>query len=211
MDFLRFAEYLEENDEKSTTLQLFDCDGTLFDHDSTKLRVHVLDPNGKRVRTLTHSEFNTHQLPPGHQYDFSEFRSSDVFQQSAKPIRKMIAKLKAIHKNNKNVEILTARADMDDKDKFAQHMNKYGIDIDQIHVRRAGNMPGKAHEAKAAVVSNLINQNGYKKVHLYDDSVDNLNAILKLKSKHPEVEFHAHHVRHDPETGRVVVTHRKTE
>jgi hypothetical protein len=209
---LKFSEYMiteERKDPDSTTLHSFDMDETLMAHDHNKLRVHVVDPNGKKVRTLSNQEFNTHQLPPGHNYDFSEFRSSDVFGQSASPIRKMIAKLKAIHKNNKNVEILTARGDMDDKDKFAHHMQKYGIDIDKIHVRRAGNMPGKPADTKAAVMSNLINQNGYKKVHLYDDSVDNLNAFLKLKRQHPEVEFNAHHVRHDPETGEVVVTSRK--
>jgi hypothetical protein len=209
---LKFTEYMiteERKDPDSTTLHAFDMDETLMAHDHNKLRVHVMDPNGRKVRTLSNQEFNTHQLPPGHNYDFSEFRSSDVFGQSASPIRKMIAKLKAIHKNNKNVEILTARGDMDDKDKFAHHMQKYGIDINQVHVRRAGNMPGKPADTKAAVMSNLINQNGYKKVHLYDDSVDNLNSFLKLKRQHPEVEFNAHHVRHDPETGDVVVTSRK--
>ena len=209
---LKFTDYMlteERKDPDSTTLHAFDMDETLMAHDHNKLRVHVMDPNGRKVRTLSNQEFNTHKLPPGHSYDFSEFRSSDVFGQSASPIRKMIAKLKAIHKNNKNVEILTARGDMDDKDKFAHHMKKYGIDINQIHVRRAGNMPGKPADTKAAVMSNLINQNGYKKVHLYDDSVDNLNAFLKLKRQHPEVEFNAHHVRHDPETGDVVVTSRK--
>jgi len=208
---INFKNFLfeERKDPDSTTLHAFDMDETLMAHDHNKLRVHVLDPNGNRVRTLSNQEFNTHQLPPGHSYDFSEFRSSDVFGQSASPIRKMIAKLKAIHKNNKNVEILTARGDMDDKDKFAHHMKKYGIDINQVHVRRAGNLPGKPADTKAAVMSDLIAKNGYRKVHLYDDSADNLNAFLKLKRQHPDVEFHAHHVQHNPETGEVTVTSRK--
>ena len=206
-----FKEYIvEKMDPESDTLHAFDMDETLFAHDHHKLRVHVKDPNGQRVRTLTNQEFNTHQLPPGHSYDFGEFKSSDVFAQSAKPIRKMIAKMKAIHKNNKNVEILTARSDLDDKNKFAHHMGKYGIDTKQIHVRRAGNLQGmRPPQAKAAVVSDLINQNGYKRVHLYDDSHDNLDHFLKLKKQHPDVEFHAHHVQHDPETGDVNITTRK--
>ena len=45
----------------------------------------------------------------------------------------------------------------------------------------------------------------------YDDSVDNLNGFMKLKKQFPEVEFHAHHVQHDPETGNVTVTSTSSE
>jgi hypothetical protein len=209
MDMFSFKEFVveEKKDSESKTLHAFDMDETLFAHDHHILRVHVKDHHGNRVRTLSNQEFNTHQLPPGHQYDFGEFKSSEVFGRSAKPIRKMIAKLKAIHKNNKNVEILTARSDLDDKDRFAHHMKKYGIDIDKIHVRRAGNIGNqKPAEAKKQVMHDLITQNGYKKVHLYDDSHDNLEKFLSLKSKHKDVEFHAHHVAHDPKTGDVNIT-----
>lgn len=208
-----FSQFLKEEQERkdptSKTAHWFDIDDTLFHHDPEGLRIHVLDPHGNRVRTLTSSEFNTHSLPDSHNYDFREFRSSDAFGQHARPIRKMIAKLKAIHKNNKNVEILTARSDLDDKDKFAHHMSKYGIDTKEVHVRRAGNLPLKPAEAKAAIVHDLINKHGYNKVHLYDDSLDNLNKFIRLKKDHPEVEFNAHHVQHDPETGNVIVKSRQ--
>lgn len=198
---------VEKKDPDSDTLHAFDMDETLFAHDNNKLRIHVLDHMGNRVRSLTNQEFNRHSLPENHKYDFSEFRSSEKFGQTAKPIRKMIAKMKAIHKNNKNVEILTARADLDDQPKFARHMKKFGIDIGEIHVRRAGNVGAKSSgEGKAIVMDQLIKKNGYKKVHLYDDHPDNLKHFLNLNKKHPDVEFHAHHVEHDPETGLVKVT-----
>ena len=206
---LRFNQFIvEKKDPESDTLHAFDIDETLFAHDHNKLRVHVNDARGNRVRSLTNQEFNNHKLEPGHQYDFSEFRSSDIFQQSASPIRKMIAKLKAIHRNNKNVEMLTARGDLDDQPKFARHMRKFGMDIDKdIHVRRAGNLQGmKPADSKAKVISDLIKKHGYKKINLYDDSLDNIKGMLKLKSKHPDVEFHGHHVQHDPETGKVKLT-----
>ena len=187
----------------------FDIDETLFAHDHNKLRVHVKDPSGRKVKTLTNQEFNSHQLDPGHNYDFSEFRSSDVFNQSATPIRGMIAKMKAMKKNGANVEMLTARGDLDDKNKFAAHMNKYGIDITPgsgIHVRRTGNAPGKPADMKAAHIAGAIQKEGLKEVHLFDDSIDNINGMLKLHKKFPEVAFHGHHVQHDPKTGRVNVT-----
>jgi FMN phosphatase YigB (HAD superfamily) len=201
---------LERKDPTSSTAHLFDIDDTLFHHDNSKLQVHVKDKKtGERITSLSNQQYNSHKLDPNHEYDYSDFKSSSVFQKTAKPIRSMIAKMKAIHKNNKNVEIVTARADFDDKDKFAHHMKKYGIDIGDIHVRRSGNLDARVRPAvnKAKVISGLIKQEGYKKVHLYDDSHENLDAFKALKDQHPDVEFHAHHVHHDPETGKVTVTH----
>jgi len=207
-----FSEFVAEaKDPTSKTLHAFDIDETLFAHDHSKLKVHVKDKKtGKRVMSLSNQQYNSHKLHPNHEYDYQDFKSSDVFQKSAHPIRKMIAKMKAIHKNNKNVEMVTARSDMDDKDKFAHHMKKYGIDIGQIHVRRSGNIDPRGHPAvnKAKMISHLIKTNGYKQVHLYDDSLDNLNHLLALKAKHPDVTFHAHHVQHDPVTNNVKITSR---
>ena len=200
-------EVQERKDPKSKTLHAFDMDEVLFHHDHSKLKVHVKDQNGKRVQSLTNTEYNDHKLASGQSYDYSDFKSHKVFQRSAHPIHKMINKLRAIHNNNKNVEIVTARSDMDDKHGFMKTLNHHGIDTRKIHVRRAGNLnaPSPA-EAKHRVIGDLIRKHGYKKVHLYDDSHANLNEFLKLKDDHPDVEFHAHHVSHDPETGHVKIT-----
>jgi hypothetical protein len=206
---IQFSQYLAEAKENTKTLHCFDIDETLFSHDHNKLRVHVTDQMGRRVRSLTNQEYNSHQLSPGHRYDFSEFRSSDVFTKSAQPIRKMLAKLKAIQRNGGKTAIVTARSDLDDQPKFAHHMSKYGIDIGKTHVYRAGNLNMKGPKAKAAIISALIQKHGHDKVHLYDDHPGNLEEFLKLKKQHPNVEFHAHHVDHDPKTGNVRVTTRK--
>lgn len=206
---LSFKDFiLERKNPNSTTFHAFDIDETLFAHDHDKVKIHVRDKKtGNLVKSLTNQEYNSHKLHPDHEYDYSEFRSSKVFEKSAKPIRSMIAKMKAIHKRNANVEMVTARADLDDKNHFAKHMAKYGIDIGKIHVRRSGNLGGSsAPKNKAAMISHLIKTNGYKKVHLYDDSMDNLEHFKALKAEHPDVEFHAHHVQHNPETGKTTLT-----
>lgn len=214
---LNFKQYIFEEDTpvvSKKSKHYFDIDETLFAHDHSKLRVHVKDPSGRRVRTLTNQEFNSHQLSPDHSYDFSEFRSSDVFSKSAKPIRKMLGKMKAMKKNGANVEMLTARADLDDKHKFADHMNKYGIDITPgsgIHVRRAGNMSGKPADTKAIHIADAIQKEGLSEVHLYDDSIDNIKGMMKLKKQFPDVALHGHHVQHDPETGEVNITRYSSE
>lgn len=218
---LQFKQFVIETKEAESPVSkgrkakhFFDIDETLFAHDHNKLRVHVKDSSGRKVRTLTNQEFNSHQLEPGHNYDFSEFRSSDIFGKSASPIRGMIAKMKAMKKNGGNVEMLTARGDLDNKDKFSQIMGKYGIDITPgsgIHVRRAGNLQGKPADTKAAHIADAIQKEGLKEVHLYDDSIDNINGMLKLKKQFPDVTFHGHHVQHDPETGKVNIIRYSSE
>jgi hypothetical protein len=191
--------------ESQNTLHAFDMDETLFTHDPGSLFIHVKDENGNRIQSLSNQQFNTHKLEPGHSYDFSDFRSSSKLHQTGKPIRQMLAKMKAIHNNGGKVEILTARSDFDDQPKFAEFMKKYGIDINKVHVRRAGNKPGDPAVRKRDIVHNLINQNGYKNVHLYDDSKDNLAQFLSLKQQHPGVNFNAHHVSHNDDTGETTV------
>jgi hypothetical protein len=204
-------EEAERKDPKSKTLHAFDMDETLFHHDHSKVKVHVNDEHGKRVHSLTNQEFNDHKLPHGHKYDFSDFRSTHIFKQSAHPIHKMIRKLKAIHKKNKNVEIVTARSDMDDKPGFMKALKKHGIDPKEIHVRRTGNIKAATSpgDSKRRQISHLIKKHGYTKVHLYDDSEQNLNHFLSLKQDHPHVELHAHHVHRNPDTGEVKVTTRR--
>jgi len=202
----QFFEELKK-DAKSKTLHAFDMDEVLFHHDHSKVKVHVKDKSGKRVESLTNQEYNSHKLKPEHSYDYSEFRSSKVFKKSATPIHKMINKLRAIHKNNKNVRIVTARSDMDDKHGFMKTLKHHGIDPHEVHVHRAGNTGEKTPAlAKHKVIGDLIKKHGYKKVHLYDDSKDNLEKFKSLKHDHPDVEFHAHHVEHHPETGHVKLT-----
>ena len=190
----RFNEYIAEN-----SVHFFDVDKTLMDTGNT--HVHVKDEHGNTVEKLDPQEYNHHKLKPGHSYDFHEFGSSEKFAKSAKPIRKVLAKMNAIKKNGGKTEILTARADFDDKDKFAKKWKSFGVDIGpgQTHVRRAGNIKLPTHEAKAKIISDQIKKNGYKKVHLYDDHMPNIQAMLDLKKDHPDVEFHGHHVKHGPD------------
>lgn len=188
-------------------LHMFDVDDTLF---HTTAKIHVKDKTGKTVQTLDNKEFNTHTLPADHHYDFSEFRNAEKFHKESKPIPKMIGKIKKIHANVKQkpdskVILNTARADFDDKNKFLDKFKKHGIDIDNIHVERAGNLPGDEHpaEKKAQIVRNHLARKDYKHVTLYDDSVSNLKRLLKMKHEYPHVKFHAYHVQPDGSTKKL--------
>ena len=192
-----FLQYISES---KGTLHSFDVDETLF---KTHAKVHVIH-KGKRVQSLSNAEYNTHKLKPEHHYDYSEFKDADKFHDESHPIHKMLAKVKAIHKNIKDspqhkIIINTARSDMNNKKTYLHKFKKHGVPIHDIHVNRAGNIPGNASvaEKKAAVISQHVARHGYKKVHVYDDSTENLDHTLALKHKHPGTEFHAWHVQPD--------------
>lgn len=198
----KFLDFITE--EAGHGLHVFDVDDTLF-HTTAKVKVMR---GSKEVAALSNSEYNTHSLPKGHHYDYSEFRDADKFDKESKPMDRMLNKMKAIHNNAKKkgskVIIATARSDFDNKDKFLGAFKKHGVDIDNIHVHRAGNDKGEGTvaEKKARIISNQIKSGNFKRATLYDDSKENLKHFLALKKHHPDVKFKAYHVRPDGSTTR---------
>ena len=191
-----FKQFLEE--ERRGHAHYVDIDDTLM---HTTAQIGVKNRTGKTVKRLSNSEYNTHKLPAGHSYDYSEFKNADKFDKESKPIPNMINRVNKIQSNinrhpGSKVHLLTARADFDNKDKFLNTFRKHGMDMNNIHVHRVGNMPGNDSPAdkKARVISDHIKKHGYKKVTMYDDSKSNLKALLNMKSKHPDVHFTAFHV-----------------
>lgn len=193
----KFLDYIAE--ETSNGLHVFDVDDTLF-HTTAKIRVMK---GKKQVTSLSNSEYNTHKLPDGHHYDYTEFRSAEKFDSESKPNQRVIQKMKNLHTKTKSsggkVIINTARADFDDRDRFLGAFKKHGVDIDNIHVHRAGNMKGEGTVAskKTEIIRNQIKNGNYNHVSLYDDSEQNLKHFLELKKEFPHINFNAHHVKPD--------------
>jgi hypothetical protein len=167
----------------------------------TTARIRVRNKEGKIVRYLSNSEYNRHKLKPGQTYDYKEFKNAKKFHDESKPIKPMINRVNKIQKNlnkrpNSKVIINTARADFDDKDTFLDTFRKQGVDIDNIHVHRAGNDTSKGLPAdkKVKIIKQYIDKNSHKKVIMYDDSKTNLQALLNMKKEYPNVKFIAFHV-----------------
>ena len=196
---ISFKQFIEE--QKKGSLHVVDIDDTLF-HTTAKVRVR--NAAGKIVRYLSNSEFNTYKLKPGQKFDFKEFRSAKKFHDESKPIPMMINKMNKIQANvkkhpNSKVIINTARDDFDDKTKFLDTFRKHGVDIDNIHVHRAGKIPGNDLPAdkKVKIIKQYLDKNNHKKVVMYDDSKTNLRALLNMKKEYPDVQFIAFHVKPD--------------
>ncbi len=69
-------------ESKTASLTIFDIDDTLF---TTDTKIHIVK-GGKRIKSLTPAEFNVYKVKSGESLDFSDFRSAEVFQKTAKPI-----------------------------------------------------------------------------------------------------------------------------
>jgi len=189
-----FLQYLEEAAGKGLTI--FDIDDTLF---HTTAKVHV-KKDDKVIHALTNQEFNTYKLKDGEEFDFGEFKSAKLFKQTSTPIGKMIAKAKAILKRavpkGSKVIMATARSDFDDRDTFLDTFRAHGIDIDKIHVERAGNLNlGSPAKNKKYIFQKYLKTGLYKRARLFDDSKQNLNSFMSLSKKYPDVSFDAYLVK----------------
>ena len=100
------------------------------------------------------------------------------------------------------VVMVTARADFDDRELFLDTFRKYGVDMNKVHVYRAGNMAGKmqTEEKKKIIIRELLNSGRYTKAIMYDDAVPNLDAFLSLHKEYPHTKFYAWHVNLEGET-----------
>jgi hypothetical protein len=176
------------------SLTVFDIDDTLF---HTTAKIGVLNKEGNRIKELSNSEFNTYAWKEGEQPDFSEFKDAEKFNKESAPIpsmvKKMIGMLSNVHKNPKSkVIIITARADFDDRETFLDTFRKQGINIDMVHVERAGNLKipnASIAEKKAIIVRKYLDTKRFDVARLYDDAWSNIEEFKLLATEYPDVEF----------------------
>lgn len=174
-------------------LTVFDMDETLF---HTKARVYVVR-DGDIVHRLTNQEYNTYHLKPGETFDYSEFRDAKFFHDTSVPIERMWRKAQNVLDNigrrpGSRVIIVTARTDLDDRETFLDTFRKHGLDIDKVHVHRAGNLPVPAAAAKKAIIATYLNTGRFDSVRLFDDAESNLRSFLSLKDDYPGIRFTAY-------------------
>ena len=196
-------ERFEQTPPATGRLVIFDIDDTLV-NTTTKVGVRR---DGRLVKQLNSHDFTHYELQPGEEFDFGGFRDAREFFTQARPIPGMMKQLKRDIESGNKVIMLTARSDFNDRDVFLDTFRQYGVDMDRVHVYRAGNLVTRAatEEKKKIILKRLLGKHAYEKVIMYDDSVPNLNAFLSLKQDFPYTEFYAWHV--DP-SGRADEYHR---
>ena len=175
-------------------LTIFDIDETLF-HTTAKVKVKT---GRKVVKVLNNLDYSTYKLKPGEKYDFGEFKNAKIFNTTSTPMAKMINKAKAIIRNatkkGSKVIFVTARADMDDKKLFIDTFKQQGIDMSKVYVERAGNLGTETGKIKSIIFRQYLDTGKYRRIRLFDDSMENLLALLALKEDYPNVTFEAYRV-----------------
>ena len=173
-------------------LVIFDIDDTLV---HTQTKVHVVK-DGQVIKELNSHDFTHYKLQPGESFDFENFRNAHDFFHNSKPIIPMMNQLKHDIATGNKVVMVTARADFDDRELFLDTFRKYGVNMNKVHVYRAGNMTGKmqTEEKKKIIIRKLLDQGNYTKAIMYDDAVPNLESFVELKDEYPHTKFYAWHV-----------------
>ena len=175
-------------------LTIFDIDETLF---HTKAYVQV-KKNGKVIKQLDNIAYSKYKLKRGEELDFGQFKNSKIFNTTSTPIANMINKAKAIIRNStkrgSKVIFVTARADMDDKKLFIDTFKAQGIDMSKVYVERAGNFGIETGKIKTIVFKKYLDTGKYRRIRLFDDSMENLLALLALRDDYPNITFEAYKV-----------------
>ena len=148
---------------------------------------------------MDNQQFNTYKLKSGESFDFGEFKDSQFFYDTSKPIEKVVKKMKAITKNavtkGSSVIIVTARSDFDNKNIFLNTFRKQGIDIDNIYIERAGKLNyGSPAKNKRYIFKKYLNTGNFVRIRLFDDSIANIKEFLSLQSEYTNVGFEAFYV-----------------
>jgi hypothetical protein len=182
---------MKANEISPKKLVVFDIDDTLV---HTQTKVHVIK-DGEVIDSLNSHDFTHYKLKPGEEFDFSGFRNAREFFEKSRPIIPMMDQLKRDIATGNKVVMVTARADFDDRELFLDTFRKFGIDIDKVHVYRAGNSKqGTTEERKKAIIKTLLDRDDYSKAIMYDDAKPNLHTFIELKRDHPRTRFYAWHV-----------------
>lgn len=194
-----FRQYINEDYGKSLTV--FDVDETLF---KTSAMIKVIK-DGKVIQKLNNQQYNDYKLGPGEEFDYGEFKDAKLFDDTSIPIWSMIRMAKRVIRAAvtaaSKVIIMTARSDFDDKNMFIRTFKRFGINIRDVYVERAGNLgSGPPAENKRVLLKKYLDTGKYNRIRFFDDSVSNIRMFKLLKNEYPNVEFNAYLVSH---TGKV--------
>lgn len=184
---MRLNQYINERKELGLGITFIDLDETLF---NTFAKIKVVK-DGKVIKSLSNAEYNAYRAKDGEEFDFSDFRSAQLFYDTSQPIEAMIKRASRIIKRTEpkgsRVIILTARADLDDKDLFLSKFRKEGFPIDKAYVERAGNKKGtfSIPAIKKTIIMSYLSSGLYRRCRIFDDYLATCREFLTLKRDIP--------------------------
>ena len=181
-----------------TKLRVFDFDDTLVKSDS---KIKVTDPGGKQS-TLTSGEYATHKKDQRNEYDFSEFDKL-INPREVKKVTSILRNVVGAGTDGRQNVILTAR-DSAAEDSIQDYLEEIGIDTSKIDFVLLGD---STPIAKSRWIEDKI-RTGATDVLFLDDSGKNVEAVLDLKEKYPDVKIDARRVGYAEEIEEQMINER---
>lgn len=169
---LTFEEFLIHG-RSSDKVLIFDIDDTII---KSNAKIFV-KKDGKIIKKLSSSEFNTYVLGDGEEFSFEEFRDLDIMLSSE--MKPYFNTLIREYKKGVHISILTAREGKDMIHDF--FMKKASIDIHPKLIFTSGDDKSDISiaEKKSKCITKLA-EYGYKTMIFFDDNVDNLKEVKKI-------------------------------
>lgn len=168
------------------TLVIFDFDDTLF---RSGAMVGVQKP-GQQKKYLSSHEYATYVPEEGDEFDYEQFA---VYPPKPEPIDQSTDQLRGAVRSHglRNVVILTARAN---PAPVKQVLTNFGMPPVEVLAIGSSNPEHKADE-----VERLVDEMGYERVVVYEDSKNNIGAIRRrVKQMLPAGAFQAFLVKATP-------------
>jgi len=175
-----FKQYLTES--FSDSAYVFDMDDTLV---TTGAKILVRDQQGNIQQRLTPAQYNTYIKKPNETLDVSEFRSEDIFQNTAKPTKyfKIIQNVSNAIKrgtSDSHIYILTARGEAV-KNVIYKYLKDKGVEVRPIEIHTIGDNNSKSiAELKKDVLQSIRNKH-IGEVTFFDDDVKNIQLANQIQ------------------------------
>jgi FMN phosphatase YigB (HAD superfamily) len=159
---------------------IFDFDETLVKTDS---KVHVYR-DGRKVRSLTPTEFNTYKKGPDETYDMSDFKDPRIILNARKykmwPALENINTARKMGRSNSDIFILTARSPKAQLSIY-NFLTRNGIDIPLKNIITVGHDDGKEYDIASAKEKELKKlKKRYANIMFYDDSEENIELASRV-------------------------------
>jgi FMN phosphatase YigB (HAD superfamily) len=159
---------------------VFDFDETLV---KTDAKVHI-HKDGRRVKSLSPSEFNKYIPEPGETIDASDFEDPRIIMNARKykmwPALQNIDSARKMGRSSSDIYILTARSPVT-RQAIHNFISRNGIEIPLQNIIAVGGGSDDSIEiskSKGRVLQDLKNK--YEEVFFYDDSPDNIKLASKI-------------------------------
>lgn len=172
-------------------LAIIDIDQTMFHTDCV---VNVVR-DGRVVRPLSSSEFNSYKLAPGEEYDFSDFRSTKSFIRTARPIPRVHEFVRSAERLNYQITYLTARGMVDDPIGFMIPFRTH--DVPMAPVIFSGDRGDSPVENKRLVLERVLDHQHYSTMLMIDDHQKHLDMAIDLRGKYPSTTILTYLVKDD--------------